>query len=597
MSLKKSLHVQSAGINNRLECNFHEMIHRKAVSLVLACMFLSFAFNATLRQVQSRGELTSQESQVVALVRGTEAYDYALKLEEITLNRSVSKYSFRVGGSVGAFRTAEWIEAQFESFGLEAYMESFEFANWNLLSQPELVVDHDGSQFAIGSFQSAHYSWPTSQAGVFADLVVLPLPEAADHSEVGVRPIDTALWNAVNTARKIVLIGKEVRWSSSLEQTFKSKLTAQPPAAVVYTWWYDWMSLAPPMFSSGGGLPLGGLGDYYWSLKIPVGWVNHEDGLLIRDREQELNVSAKVKINSIIGFGSHYNVIGGLQGSVEPEKFIIVSGHYDSVMTAGFCDNAAGTAGLIELARIFSEASKNGLYTPKYTILFIAFASEELGLVGSVNYVRQHKTQMKDIAAVVNVDSIGSDELAISETPDDNLNLDGLVWEVARDLNVSAGLISPGGSDQEAFRDPAGSSFFHMLWGLDANISDAVPVRSSTMISSSPIIYKDKWFLGKPGWIHTSYDNSTSTQTLGWVEPHYLQDHIRVTALSIMRISDSAPSAHPAPFPWLTPTTISVVFIVVAVIVVVIIIIYLAKVRKPPPSQFQEESVQENTVF
>ena len=565
-------------------------------------MFLSLAFNVTLRPVQSRGGLKSQESQVVALVNGTNTYNYALKLEEIALNISVSKYSFRVGGSVGAFETAKWIEAQFESFGLEAYMESFEFTNWSLLSQPELVIDYDGDvltvndQILIKSFQSAHYSWPTSQSGVFADLVVLPLPEAANQSEIGGRSINTALWNAIDTGGKIVLIGREVRWSSNWEQTFRSKLTAQPPAAVIYTWWYDWMSFTPPMFSSGVGRPMSGLGAYYWNLAIPVGWVNHEDGLLIRDWEHDLNVSARVSINSVIGLGSHYNVIGRLEGSVEPEKFIIVSGHYDTVMTSGFCDNAAGTAGVIELARIFSEAFNNGLYAAKYTVLFVAFASEELWLVGSVNFVRQHKAQMKDIVAVVNVDSVGSDELAIAETSGDNLNLDGLVWEAAHDLNVSARMISPGGSDQEAFRDPAGSNLFYMLWGLDANISDAVPVRSSTMISSSPILYSDKWFLEEPGWLHTSYDNSTSTQTLGWVEPDDLQDHIRVAALSVMRVSSFAPSAPSTPFPWLTPTTI-VVFTVVAAVVLVIIIVYLAKVRKPPPSRLEEVSVQESTFF
>ncbi len=265
-------------------------------------------------------------------------------------------------------------------------------------------------------------------------------------------------------------------------------------------------------------------------------------------------------------------------------------------MTSGFCDNAAGTAGVIELARIFSEAFENGLYSPKYTILFIAFASEELGLVGSVNYVRQHKAQMEDIIAVVNVDSIGSDELAVSETPGDDLNLDDLVLEAARDLNVSARLISPGSSDQEAFRDPEGSNLFYTLWGFDANISDAVPVKSSTMISSSPILYSDKWSQGKPGWLHTSYDNSTSTQTLGWVEPDDLQDHIQVAALSVMRISPSAPSAPSTPFPWLTPTTI-VVFTVVAAVVLVIIIVYFAKVRKPPPAELEEVSMQENAVF
>ncbi len=571
------------------------MIHRKTASLILACISLSLSFNITWRPAWSRGGLNSQESQVVALVNGTNAYNYALKLEEITLNNSVSKYSFRAGGSVGAFETAKWIEAQFKSFELEISMEAFEFTNWTLFSQPELVIDYDSNQLAIESFQSAHYSWPTSQDGVSADLVVLPLPIATDHDEIGINLIDTTLWNAINTAGKIVLIGREVRWSSSWEQTFKNKLTSQPPAAVINTWWYDWMNFTPPMFSSGGGLPLSALGTYYWDLKIPVGWVNYEDGLLIRSKEDDSNVSARVTINSVIGSGPHYNIVGRLEGAVEPEELVIVSGHYDTVMTSGFCDNAAGTAGVIELARVFSEAVEDALYSPRYTILFVAFASEELGFVGSVNFVREHKAQMRDIVAVVNLDSIGSDELAIAQTP--GVNLDELVMEAASDLNVSASFTGSGSSDQETFRNPAGS-FAYGLWGFDANISDAVPVLSSTMIISFPILYGDKWSMGKPGWLHTSYDNSTSTQTLGWVEPEDLQDHIRAAALSIIRVSSSAPPEPPSePFPLFTPTNVVVFTVVAAAIVLVIGIVYFAKVRKPPPSQLEEVPVQEDTAL
>jgi len=43
--------------------------------------------------------------------------------------------------------------------------------------------------------------------------------------------------------------------------------------------------------------------------------------------------------------------------------------------------------------------------------------------------------------------------------------------------------------------------------------------------------------MGTPGWIHTAYDNSTSTETFSWVEPEDLEAHIKVAALTIMRVS------------------------------------------------------------
>lgn len=89
--------------------------------------------------------------------------------------------------------------------------------------------------------------------------------------------------------------------------------------------------------------------------------MDYKDGLWIRNREISMTVSAKAVIESIVGVGPHYNVVGRLDGYVEPERFVIVSGHYDSVMCAGFCDNGAGTSGVIELARVFAEAVKKGV--------------------------------------------------------------------------------------------------------------------------------------------------------------------------------------------------------------------------------------------
>jgi len=542
-------------------------LHRKIVFLTLA---LTILFPVVLDKrlktpssyASSNQSLTPQESQVIALINGTNAYNYDLELEKIALNHSISNYAFRSGGSTGANATAMWLKGQFESFGLETHLESFEFTNWNLLSQPTLIIDEDGvintthDQTLLNSFQSEHYSWPTDEGGVFADFVVLPLPTAANFSEIGANPIDTALWNAVNTQGKIVLIGREVLWNSTWEKIYRSKLNAQPPAAVIYTWWYPWMSFAPPFFNSAGGRQ-------YWNQIMPVGWVNYEDGLLIRNKENSINASAKVTIHSIIGSGLQYNVVGKLQGHTNPEKFVIISGHYDTVMTAGFVDNGAGTAGVTELARIFAETARNGLYNSNYTILFIAFASEELGLVGSANYVMQHKTEMKNIVAVINLDCIGSDNLNVARTePSEGLDLDELILKAAGDLNISATLTAPGGSDQESFRNPVG---------------DTTPVESSTMLVSYPLFISDKWNMGKPGWIHTSYDNSTSTQTLDWLELNNLEDHIKVAALSAMRVS---PSTQEAPelflFPWWT------LGVAASAVIVVVTVVYFVKLRKPP---------------
>jgi hypothetical protein len=59
------------------------------------------------------------------------------------------------------------------------------------------------------------------------------------------------------------------------------------------------------------------------------------------------------------------------------------------------------------------------------------------------------------------------------------------------------------------------------------------------MIISYPLTPTEKFSTGDPGWIHTSYDNSTSTATLNWVETTDLANHVKVAALSISRIAAS----------------------------------------------------------
>lgn len=482
--------------------------------------------------------LSQRESEIIARINGANAYNYDLELERIALNHSLSDYAFRSAGSPGANEAAQWIKRQFESFGLETSMESFEFTNWNLPSKPVLVVDDDGDpnttndQRIITSFQSAHYSWSTPKGGVFRDLVTLPLPDVPNHDEIILKPYNTTAWNAINITGKILLVGREVRWNTDWRQAYFTKLKLQPPAAIVYTWWYQWMSFTPPMFGSMGGR-------LDTDLLIPVGWVSYEDGLWIRNRENSFNVSANFTIPAVIGTGPNYNVVGKLKGSVNPEKIVIISGHYDTVMTSGFCDNGAGTAGVLELARLFTNAAKEDLYHPEYTLLFVAFTGEELGFVGSINFIKQHETQMKNITAVVNLDCIGSDIFQFTETfpNDDGLDLDEIVRGAATDIGIKAVSEETGGSDQEAFRNPKmANGFYDKFWGLNPGISNVSRVKASIMISSFPLFYSDKWTNETAGWIHTEYDNSTSTTTLKWVEVDDLETHIQVAALSIMRV-------------------------------------------------------------
>ncbi|HEY2015633.1 MAG TPA: M28 family peptidase [Bryobacteraceae bacterium] len=110
-----------------------------------------------------------------------------------------------------------------------------------------------------------------------------------------------------------------------------------------------------------------------------------------------------------------HNVAGLLPG--ETDEYVVIGAHYDHLglggqfslapsMTGtvhpGADDNASGTAGAIELARWYSRQPKQ-----KRGILFLTFAGEELGLLGSAYYVAHPDMPLDKAVAMINMDMIG----------------------------------------------------------------------------------------------------------------------------------------------------------------------------------------------
>jgi hypothetical protein len=492
-------------------------------TLALLCL-VALMLNAwpVASQAGQYQRLSSAESEIVAKINGTNIYSYDLELEQIALNHNLSLYSFRSSGSVGANETAQWIEEQFESFGLDTHNETFQFTTWNLLTQPVLIIDADGNlsttddQEEISSFQCEHFSCPTPEGGVFSKVVSLPLPYQATS------------WKDVNITDRVLLIGGKVESDRDSFLAFKSKLQNEKPSVVIFCWSSSTMSSSPIVFSSCGGRPNSGVGPFFWDYNMTVGWVNYEDGQLIQNRTRDAaGISAFVSVQSVIDQGPHYNIVAKLEGTGDPQKMILISAHYDSSMSAGFCDNGAGTAAILELSRVFSEAARQGVYKPEYTLVFVAFAGEELGLEGSIAYVKQHASELADVVAVFDLDSIGSETMMISKTfPDDRgLDLKNVVMNAGSDLNVEIGLADPGvrRSDFQAFLDPADTNDLQLqLWIADAGIRNMTRVKSSILIYSSPLTY-----------IHTANDNSASAN---WISADKLENQTRVAGLSVIRV-------------------------------------------------------------
>lgn len=104
-----------------------------------------------------------------------------------------------------------------------------------------------------------------------------------------------------------------------------------------------------------------------------------------------------------------FNVIGKIEGE-NPDSLVLVTAHYDhlgkvgNVYFPGASDNASGTVFMLELAKYFNKNK------PKYSIVFIAFAAEEAGLVGSTYFVENPIFELSKIKFLLNFDIMGAGE-------------------------------------------------------------------------------------------------------------------------------------------------------------------------------------------
>ncbi|WP_375182295.1 M28 family metallopeptidase [Chryseobacterium sp.] len=108
------------------------------------------------------------------------------------------------------------------------------------------------------------------------------------------------------------------------------------------------------------------------------------------------------------------NLIITKKGTLYPDKYIIICGHFDSINGPGVNDNGSGTSIILEAAKILKDIPT------EYSIKFIHFSGEEQGLYGSRHYVNdvvyQNKTRQIDIKMVFNLDQVGGKKGMFNDT-------------------------------------------------------------------------------------------------------------------------------------------------------------------------------------
>jgi hypothetical protein len=111
------------------------------------------------------------------------------------------------------------------------------------------------------------------------------------------------------------------------------------------------------------------------------------------------------------------NVLAAIEGE-DPklkDEWVIISCHLDhdgadaERVYPGADDNGSGTVGLLEIAEAYALAAQDG-HRPRRSVMFVAFNSEERGLLGSWAFVEYPPVTRDRIVAVLNMDMVGRDE-------------------------------------------------------------------------------------------------------------------------------------------------------------------------------------------
>lgn len=204
-------------------------------------------------------------------------------------------------------------------------------------------------------------------------------------------------------------------------------------------------------------------------LRYPLIFVN---GTFPLAEELHIDISAKMQKSY-----TSYNVIGYMPAHRRTKRTIILCAHYDHLgmmgsqtYFPGANDNASGTATLLGVAKNLDKATR------KVNYLFIAFAGEEAGLVGSKYYTEHPVFPLKNIRFLLNLDIMGSGEDGITVV---NATAHPAEFELLQKLNTEGQLLRQvksrgpaANSDHYWFSERGVPAFFIYTMGLNKNYHD-----------------------------------------------------------------------------------------------------------------------------
>ena len=272
-----------------------------------------------------------------------------------------SRIGVRLRGTPNEHKTMRYLKQRFKGLGLDVEVEGFRIMGWELLKEPKLAfLEPKKVQVPCKTY---YYALPTPKEGIRGYLKA-------------VGKMGDPYTRSVSSQDKYAIASESGKHEGYIiaSSTLNEKRDT-------------------------GGY----LSDFFYPV-VAVGAETKERLEEWMSRGEKVKAWMHIDSRFLPGAES-YNVIGTLKGTKEPDKWIIIGAHYDSVINCpGAVDDASGVQVLINLAEEMVDEGYSK------TIKFIAFGSEEYSAKGSLHYVMSLKERglLDNVELYINLDAVGA---------------------------------------------------------------------------------------------------------------------------------------------------------------------------------------------
>ncbi|MEM7126415.1 MAG: M28 family peptidase [Chloroflexota bacterium] len=335
-------------------------------------------------------------------------------------------FGSRFGGTDGERLAADFIKAKLASYGLEnVALEPVDYLSWSRGDVSLEIISP--IQKTIDCITLPH-SPPADLEGVLCDL-----------DDGGPVSFDE---KGKSAHGKIVMVNSKTqprgskRWVHRMEKYGRSILAGATGFIFVNHY---------PAY----GPATGGIGDNEEGL-IPAISVSYEDGgFLQRLMERKGEVTIRLKSSDKCEPKVSWNVVGEIPGHSANPELVMLGCHYDGHdISQGAGDPASGAVAVMEAARVLA---KYGGELP-HTVRFALWAVEEIGLIGSNQYVQKHMDEMDNLRFYFNMDAAGGSkakDVVLNEWPELVATFEG--WQKGMNLDFLVGQSISAHSDHFPF--------------------------------------------------------------------------------------------------------------------------------------------------